>query len=60
MSCPKCKSEEPFIIIVVCSAMVYDDGIDRTWDTEWDGKNSCTCYACGHFGPVESFTTKGE
>jgi len=54
MSCPECKSEEPFLIHSQALAKVYDDGPDPFYcsDTIWDGDSSCTCDACGWQGVV--------
>lgn len=57
MSCPKCKSLEPFAVSAKCMTLMYDDGTEDSWDYEWGQEASCECFKCKHSGTVKDFTT---
>jgi hypothetical protein len=60
MRCPKCKSIEPFRMVVTCFATVYDSGVTDTVEPEWDDNSSCTCIECSHSATVKEFTIKNQ
>jgi hypothetical protein len=58
MSCPQCKSKEPFKISVTADATVYDDGTEDFENVEWENNAPCSCMTCHYGGPVDDFTNK--
>lgn len=60
MRCPKCKSEEPFIITASATIWVYDDGTGDVDDMEWDEENHCRCVNCKYLGGVGDFVEEGS
>lgn len=55
MACPRCGSEEPFIMNMVGSFKVFDDGTKDMYDTEWDGASACVCCNCTFDGKAIDF-----
>ncbi len=55
MRCPRCGSEEPFIIKISTLMRFFDDGSDTHGDVEWDASSPCTCEACGFTRWVNDF-----
>jgi DNA-directed RNA polymerase subunit RPC12/RpoP len=60
LRCPNCGSLEPFDIEVYGYARVWDDGIERTWNHEWDSDYGISCPACGTNGTVKEFENTGD
>lgn len=58
MSCPQCKSKEPFKIAVTAVATVHDDGTADFEDVEWEMQSQCSCMSCQYLGTVDDFTNK--
>jgi hypothetical protein len=58
MSCPQCKSKEPFKILVEAYATVYDDGTEDFEEATWLNESSCRCMTCHYLGTVDDFTNK--
>jgi len=56
MHCPECESEGPFGISVSSWAIVSDDGIENTLDSEWDADSPCACRSCGFNALIGNFT----
>ena len=59
--CYRCGSEEPFIIQIVTTVKMYDDGSELL-DTaiEWDDQNYCECCNCHYYGTVGDFRNTTE
>lgn len=55
MRCPKCAQTTRFRIVGTCWSMVYDDGVDETYEHEWDEDSVCACPDCGHIAKVKDF-----
>ncbi len=60
IECPDCGHKGPFQITVICFAEVHDDGIEITWDHEWDERAVCVCLACHSSNYVEYFQIQEE
>ena len=63
--CPKCRSEEPFIISIRGSLEFHDNGWNGgdLANVEWDDNSFCECSKCDHSGIVADFNkgqTKGK
>ena len=55
MKCPKCGNEGQLNISVLGCAEVTDDGIQSTYDFEWDKDSGCSCPVCFHDGKVSDY-----
>lgn len=56
MGCPECKSEGPFLITVIKTVRMRDEGSeDISGDEEWDNDSWCICDECNHGSTVGSF-----
>jgi Zn ribbon nucleic-acid-binding protein len=53
--CPKCKQQDRFRIVGLCTFEVTDDGSEAVGDHEWDEESSISCPECGHAGKVNDF-----
>lgn len=60
MACPKCGSEGPFKIVITAWALMFDDGIEETDESEWDDESPCICHECNHLGTVKDFEDETE
>ena len=60
MRCPKCRSEGPFRIVATCWVEVHDNGIEHSYDHEWEDLSSCICAdpGCLYIGKVGGFKKK--
>ncbi len=58
IKCPKCGQEDRFIICVSGAAVVTDDGIEQSYDSDWDNDSFIMCHDldCEHEGKIKDFT----
>ena len=57
MRCPKCGYHDHFLIAIVQTASVYDDGTEGTHgDIYWEDESSCKCGDCDYSATVKEFT----
>lgn len=57
LRCPRCGSLGPFGIGTCSSAIVHDDGINETFEHEWDKDSPISCQECDESGQVWDFKT---
>ncbi|MGP9796948.1 DUF5983 family protein [Halomonas sp. 86] len=53
--CPSCGDHQAFEIVVTCRAVVYDDGVEETFEHEWDDNSLCVCKGCKFRGVVADY-----
>jgi hypothetical protein len=60
--CPnaECGSYGPFTIACSTWARVSDDGIDETYDMEWDEKSGAICRQCDYDSTVRDFSVVNQ
>jgi hypothetical protein len=52
MACPRCRSLGPFVIEVLATARIWDDGAETFGDIGWTESNSASCEVCRWEGTV--------
>lgn len=58
MRCPKCGAYEPFYIMCIALAEVWDSGVEEYIEPEWDDDSYCRCKQCEFTGKVKDFETE--
>ena len=56
MRCPSCGSLGPFVITVLTTVLMSDDGSEEIGDLEYMGGSPCVCFVCGELGTVDTFS----
>lgn len=55
MRCPNCANENGFLVEVVTSINMYDDGTGDPGDTDWGAMSYVQCHHCGLGGRAWQF-----
>lgn len=58
IACPRCLSQESFLVDAYASALVSDEGFAEYTEPGWTGDARMTCQACGHQNAAEHFAVE--
>lgn len=58
IACPRCLSQESFLVDARANALVTDEGFAEYTNPLWTGDAEMTCRACGHQNAAEHFAVE--